>query len=192
VVGSGPGGGPLAARLAIAGYKVLLIDAGSDQGSTQYEEIPGFWALSSQYAPMQWNYFINHYQNTTRAELDSKVTYQTPSGEYYVGTSPPNGSEPLGILYPRAGTLGGCAAHNALVSIYPHDSDWENIADLTGDQSWAPSKMRKYFEKLERNEYLSGHAVGHGKEGWLGISELDPSLIVSCVFLSSEYWLASI
>ncbi len=34
VVGSGPGGGPLAARLAIAGDKVLLIDAGSDQGAS--------------------------------------------------------------------------------------------------------------------------------------------------------------
>ena len=31
VVGSGPGGAPLAARLALANYSVLLIDAGEDQ-----------------------------------------------------------------------------------------------------------------------------------------------------------------
>lgn len=33
VVGSGPGGGPLSARLAIAGFKVFLFEAGDDQGA---------------------------------------------------------------------------------------------------------------------------------------------------------------
>ena len=34
MVGSSPGGSPVAARLAIAGYKVLLIDADGDEGSS--------------------------------------------------------------------------------------------------------------------------------------------------------------
>lgn len=34
MVGSSLGGSPVAARLAIAGYKVLLIDAGGDEGSS--------------------------------------------------------------------------------------------------------------------------------------------------------------
>ena len=33
-----------------------------------------------------------------------------------------------GVLYPRAGTLGGCTAHNAMIFVYPHDSDWDGIA----------------------------------------------------------------
>ena len=40
MVGSGPGGSPVAARLAIAGYKVLLIDAGGDEGSSYQEQVP--------------------------------------------------------------------------------------------------------------------------------------------------------
>ena len=38
-----------------------------------------------------------------------------------------------GVLYPRAGTLGGCTAHNAMITVYPHNADWDDIAELTGD-----------------------------------------------------------
>jgi choline dehydrogenase len=40
VIGSGPGGGPLAARLTIVGYKVLLIEAGDDQGTSFHQKVP--------------------------------------------------------------------------------------------------------------------------------------------------------
>jgi len=35
------------------------------------------------------------------------------------------------ILYPRAGTLGGCTAHNAMITVYPHNSDWDKLAEIT-------------------------------------------------------------
>ena len=127
---------------------------------------------------MKWDYFVNHYQNETRQERDSKFTWQTPSGELFVGPGAPAGSTPLGILYPRAGTLGGCSSHNALITMYPHDSDWTYIQTLTGDNSWAPAKMRGYFEKLERCDYLPRSISGHGFSGWLGTALTDLSLVI--------------
>ena len=64
------------------------------------------------------------------------------------------------IWYPRAGTLGGCTAHNAMIAIYGHASDWDHIAQLTGDPSWASDKMRAYFERLERCGYLPKPGAG--------------------------------
>ena len=38
IVGSGAGGGPLAARLALTGKKVLVIEAGSDPATVAYSD----------------------------------------------------------------------------------------------------------------------------------------------------------
>lgn len=183
VVGSGPGGGPLAARLAIAGYRVLLIDAGDDQGNSIKQQVPGLQLQSTQDPAQRWDYFVHHYADYTRQEKDSKFVWRTPDGGTLsnipgVNTTPPAGSTPLGILYPRAGTLGGCAGHNAMITIYPHKSDWANIASITGDSSWAPDNMRGYFERLERNRYLPNGIVGHGFDGWLETSLTDLDLVV--------------
>lgn len=133
---------------------------------------------STEYEPQQWDYFVHHYSDLERQKRDSKMTYRKDDGELYVGKSPPDNAEPLGVWYPRAGTLGGCSTHNAMITVYPFDDDWKYIQQMTGDDSWAPRKMRDYFKKMEKCEYLPSTIIGHGFGGWLKTSLTSLSLVV--------------
>ena len=126
---------------------------------------------------MRWDYFVKHFDDEAEMRKDTKLTYTLPDGSRYTGANPPPGAKPLGILYPRVGSMGGCTAHNALITIYPFKSDWEYIKSITGDDSWSPANMRKYFERLEKSRYLPSSIAGHGYFGWLETSLTDLTLI---------------
>jgi choline dehydrogenase len=178
IVGSGAGGAPLAARLAMAGYKVLILEAGDDQTNTTEYNVPVLHSVAAEYEPMRWDYFVKHFDDEEEMRKDSKLTYELPDGSRYTGLSPPPDAKPLGVLYPRVGSFGGCTSHNALITLYPFDSDWKRIQDMTGDDSWAPNNMRKYYERLEKSRYVPNGIAGHGFKGWLETSLADLTLTI--------------
>jgi choline dehydrogenase len=152
---------------------VILLEAGGDprelRGGDSLEsdcnrlpadyDVPAFHAFASENSAMKWDFFVRHYEDESVARRDPNFL---PSQN--------------GVLYPRAGTLGGCTAHNAMILIYPHEADWDFIANLTGDRSWEAARMRSYFERLERCEHrplyrwlarLGINPTRHGWNGWL-------------------------
>lgn len=168
VVGSGPGGGPTAANLAVAGYSVLLIDAGGDEGENLFERVPAlFPRATDEFPATQWNFFATRSSDPATQAKDAITSYQLPDGSIYTGLDPPEDSTAIGTLYPRAGTLGGCSRHNAIITIRAFDNDWETIGNLSGDSSWNGSTFERLFEEIEHCDYLPNSVVGHGFTGWL-------------------------
>jgi len=178
IIGSGAGGGPLAARLAEGGKKVLILEAGGDPaqgpevGDPPYgnidinslrevNQIPGYQGAATEDPQMRWEFSVRHYGDDNTQRQDTKYFKEyDPSAEGKPGKG--------GILYPRCAAVGGCTAHHAMIIIAPNDRDWNQIAEVTGDSSWRAESMQKYFSRIENCLYKSVYETFAQKLlGWL-------------------------
>ena len=225
VIGSGAGGGPLAARLALSGRRVLVVEAGVDPivdnlGANVYH-VPAYNAAATEDAVTSWDFSVRHYDEIGLQKQDAKYDPTkdpaNPASPAYDPTKDP--TNPAydktggvvakgGIFYPRAAALGGCTSHHAMILIRPNNSDWDEIARFTGDDSWRSSHMQGYYPKIEQNLYYGVYSHffgrilggilalvqwlvtkisprsqldpnGHGFKGWQPTSFIDPIVIAA-------------
>lgn len=194
VVGSGAGGGPLAARLAEEGCRVLVVEAGSDEiaqrgaGTTASTDLeaPLLHGKAVEDPGISWDFRVRHFEDVATQRRDTKSV-----------PDPESPDQRPAINKPRTAALGGCTAHHALITAYGCDDAWEGIRALTGDDSWHPERMRRYFQRVENCQYrqpftwigklwrriLAFFALKpepilegeHGRNGWLTTNVTDPS-----------------
>ncbi|KAI9435498.1 alcohol oxidase [Lactarius indigo] len=141
IVGAGPGGSVLANRLsADPNNRVLLIEAGPRSILIfPFHSIP---FLSTTLAPsvVSWNYT----------------------------TVPQTGLGGRSIAYPRGRTLGGSTSINAMVWTRGPASDFDRLAQVTGDPGWSWDSLRSTLIEVES---LVSPSDGHDTTG-----EVDPSI----------------
>ncbi len=135
IIGAGTAGCLLANRLSMdASKRVLLIEAGRKD---DYHWI---------HIPVGYLYCIGN-----------------PRTDWLYKTEPDAGLNGRSLRYPRGKTLGGCSSINGMIYMRGQSRDYEQWAQLTGDEGWRWEQVLPYFKHHE--DYHKGADALHGARG---------------------------
>ena len=135
IIGAGTAGCLLANRLsADPKRRVLLIEAG---GKDDYHWI---------HIPVGYLYCIGN-----------------PRTDWLYQTEPDPGLNGRTLRYPRGKTLGGCSSINGMIYMRGQSRDYDQWAELTGDDAWRWEHCLPYFRLHE--DYHKGADALHGAHG---------------------------
>ena len=108
VVGSGPGGAPLAVNLAKAGHSVLLLEAGDDQTSDVTTHI---LSLGVPLPTNRWDFFVKQYSDEGQTLKNNHLTWKRADDSLWVGngSAAPADAKLLGVHCERQISASFCS-----------------------------------------------------------------------------------
>ncbi|MGE0010465.1 MAG: GMC family oxidoreductase [Candidatus Babeliales bacterium] len=163
IVGAGAAGSVIAARLAHAGYSVIVIEAGPNTGKDSFDPLVQFDKGLIQ-TPIYYSFLFNRFnQNPFSVQCGQWNATQTLADFVSIDQ---NG---IYYAYPRGVGAGGCTSHHNMQDGVGSLQVYDNIAIVVGDDYWNGSNIKRLFKKMENVLYAKPGDACAGTNGWLSV-----------------------